>query len=70
MKMGMVVEPASKGVLDDDNVKAHPISIPGVLLEYGRTERGQIVLQMTMSLKDGPEDIRHREHNADKRDVR
>ena len=66
----MVVKSSSKGVLDNDNVKAHPVSIPGVLLEHGRTQHGQIVLQMTMSLKDGPEDIRHGQNNAHKGDVR
>jgi len=69
MQMGMVVEAASEGVLDD-HVEAHTVSIPGVLLEYGRTQRGQIVLQMTMSLKDGPEDIRHGQNNAYKGGVR
>jgi len=67
--MGVVVETASKGVLDDDNVKAHAVYLPGVLPEHGGPERGQIVLQMTMSLKDWPEDIRHGKHDAYKGDV-
>jgi hypothetical protein len=40
MKMGMVVEPTSKGVLDDDNVQAHTISTQRTVLKHSRAERG------------------------------
>ena len=55
----MMVETPSEGVLYDDPAQAYLVSSPCPLLEYGSTQGWQIVLQMTMGLKNWPEDIGH-----------
>jgi len=65
-----MVETASKGVLYDDNVEAHAVTVLGPVLECGCSQCWQIVLKMTMSLEDRPEDVGHSEHDAYKGNIR
>jgi len=70
VKVRIVVEAASEGVLYDDHVQAHPVLAPDPLLEHGGTQGWQIVLQGPMGLEDRPEDTGHGEDKANKRDIR
>ena len=66
----MIVQTASKSVLNNDHAQAYPVTAPRPLLEDGSTQGRQIVLQMPTGLEDRPEDIGHGEDDADEGYIR
>jgi len=65
----MIVERASKRVLDDDYVQTGLMLGPGPLLDCRGAKSWQIVLEVSARLEDGPKLLWHSENETHKRNI-
>jgi hypothetical protein len=70
MKMWVVVESRSEGVLHNDYVQAHTILCPRPLLDHGGAQRWQVMLEVAMGPEDWPECVGHGQDDSDEGHIR